>query len=43
MNYNLGDRWVWKEHPNSRYELKGYISEMKSPNSIVIKWENDTI
>ncbi len=40
MNYNLGDRWVWKEHPNSRYELKGYISEMKSPNSIVIKWEN---
>jgi len=38
--YKVGDRWIWKE-PN--YEVKGYISEMKTPNSIVIKWENDRL
>jgi len=38
--YKVGDRWIWKE-PN--YEVKGYICEMKSPNSIVIKWENDRL
>lgn len=35
--YKVGDRWVWKE---DTYEVKGYVCEMKSPNSIVIKWEN---
>jgi hypothetical protein len=37
MKYKVGDRWVWKEHS---YQVKGYICEMKSNSSIVIKWEN---
>ena len=35
--YKVGDRWIWKEHS---YEVKGYICEMKSSNSIIIKWQN---
>jgi hypothetical protein len=35
--YKVGDRWIWN---GSSYKVKGYISEMKSPNSIIIKWQN---
>ncbi len=36
--YKVGDKWIWKEDNNQ--VIRGFISEMKSPNSIVIKWEN---
>jgi hypothetical protein len=38
MKYKVGDRWIWKESTSD--VMKGYISEIKSLNSIVIKWEN---
>ncbi len=36
--YKVGDKWIWKE--DNHQVIRGFISEMKSPNSIVIKWEN---
>jgi hypothetical protein len=39
--YKVGDRWIWNaDYDGSSYKVKGYISEMKSPNSIIIKWQN---
>jgi len=50
--YKVGDRWIWKEDSVSFSPkgeliiisdgiiLKGIITEVKSPNSIIIKWEN---
>jgi hypothetical protein len=35
--YKVGDRWIWTD---DNHVVRGVISELKSPNSIVIKWEN---
>ena len=35
--YRVGDRWIWTD---DNHVVRGVISELKSPNSIVIKWEN---
>ena len=41
--YNVGDRWIWQTVGCPVYSegsLRGYISEIKPGNSIIIKWEN---
>ena len=42
--YNVGDRWVWRDNENPNQfrnkTVRGYISELKPGNSIIIKWEN---
>jgi hypothetical protein len=42
--YNVGDRWVWRDNENPNQfrnkTVRGYISELKPGNSIIIKWDN---